>query len=89
MAVSRILVLCQSLIKSFGVKVHGGKKVADRSAIYAFGRFATIAAHRSAIIAFGSWSEPRRSGEPIPTSKVDKVLACAGTDCQGALPPLQ
>jgi outer membrane protein insertion porin family len=41
------------------VKVHGRKKVADRSAI----------------LAFGSQSEPRRSGEATPIPKVDKALA--------------
>jgi outer membrane protein assembly factor BamB len=45
-------------IMAFGAKVHGGEKVADRSAI----------------IAFGSRSEPRRSGEATPIPKVDKAL---------------
>ena len=50
--------LCQTLIRRFDVKVHSGKKVADRSAI----------------MAFGSQSEPRRSGEATPVPKVDKAL---------------
>jgi 4-amino-4-deoxy-L-arabinose transferase-like glycosyltransferase len=52
------LLLCQSLIMGFDVKVHGGENVADRSAI----------------LAFGSRSEPRRSGEATPIPKVDKAL---------------
>ena len=55
------LVLCQYSIMGFDVKVYGGKKVADRSAI----------------IAFGSRSEPRRSGEATPLPKVDKALGIA------------
>jgi hypothetical protein len=50
--------LCQSLIMEFDVKVYGGKKVANRSAI----------------LAFGSRSEPRRSGEATLIPKVDKAL---------------
>ena len=42
----------------FDVKVHGGEKVADRSAI----------------IAFGSRSEPRRSGEATSIPKVDEAV---------------
>jgi hypothetical protein len=55
---ARILVLCQFLIMGFDVAVHGGEKVAARSAI----------------IAFGSRSEPRRSGEATPIPKVAKAL---------------
>ena len=55
------------------VKVHGGKKVADRSAILALR--AKKVADRSAILALGSQSEPRRSGEATPIPKVDKALA--------------
>ena len=49
----RVLVLCQFLIMGFDVKVHGGKKVADRSAI----------------LALGSRSEPRRSKVPSPPTR--------------------
>jgi hypothetical protein len=52
----------------FDVKVHGGEKVADRSAI----------------IALGSRSEPRRSGEATPIPKVDKAL---GSAFAGGVPP--
>jgi hypothetical protein len=48
----------------FDVKVHGGEKVADRSAI----------------IAFGSRSKPRQSGEATPIPKVDEALAPLRTD---------
>jgi hypothetical protein len=58
-------VLCPTLITWFDGKAHGGEKVADRSAV----------------TAFGSRSEPRRSGTKALILKVDTALVLLAVLC--------